>query len=154
MALTANEPDWQPGHEDEDSATAGCIPLYGVYDFVDAEKAANVNLVPILERYVFEDALLEDFTAASPVLRVHEFAPPFFVVHGRNDVLVPVETARAFVSSLRARSTQPVAYAELPLAQHGFDNFWSPRTVHFVYALELFTERIISSRAAEREVGR
>ena len=154
LALTANEPDWQPGHEDEDSATAGCIPLYGVYDFVDAEKAANVNLVPILERYVFEDALLEDFTAASPVLRVHEFAPAFFVVHGRNDVLVPVETARAFVSSLRARSTQPVAYAELPLAQHGFDNFWSPRTVHFVHALELFTERIISSRAAEREVGR
>ena len=154
LALTPNEADWQPGHEDEDSATAGCIPLYGVYDFVDAEKAANVNLVPILQRYVFEEALLEDFTAASPVLRVHEFAPPFFVVHGRNDVLVPVETARAFVSSLRARSTQPVAYAELPLAQHGFDNFWSPRTVHFVHALELFTERIISSRAVEREVGR
>jgi len=154
LALTANDPAWQPGYEDEDTTAAGCIPLYGVYDFVDANKIANANLTPVLERYVFQEPALEDFTAASPISRVHEFAPPFFVVQGRNDVLVPVQAARAFVSSLRARSTQPVVYAELPLAQHGFDSFWSPRTVHFVHALERFTEGIITTRAAEREVGR
>ena len=154
LALTANDPAWQPGYEDEDTTAAGCIPLYGVYDFVDADKIANANLTPVLERYVFQEPVLEDFTAASPISRVHEFAPPFFVVQGRNDVLVPVQAARAFVSSLRARSTQSVAYAELPLAQHGFDSFWSPRTVHFVHALERFTEGIITTRAAEREVGR
>ena len=64
------------------------------------------------------------------------------------------QAARAFVTSLRERSTQPVTYAELPLAQHGFDNFWSPRTVHFVHALECFTEGIVTGRAAQREVER
>jgi acetyl esterase/lipase len=154
LALTANDSAWQPGFEDEDTTVAGCVPLYGVYDFVDAEKIANANLSPILERYVFGQASVEDFTAASPILRVHESAPPFLVVHGRNDVLVPVQSARAFVSSLRESSSQSVAYAELPLTQHGFDNLWSPRTVHFVHALQCFTEGIVTTRAAEREVGR
>ena len=154
VALTANDPAWQPGFEDEDTTVAACIPLYGVYDFVDPEKIGNANLTPILERRVFEQGAAEAFAAASPISRVSESAPPFLVVHGRNDVLVPVQSARAFVAALRARSTHPVAYAELPLTQHAFDNFWSPRTVHFVHALEWFTAGIVATRATEREVGR
>jgi len=154
VALTANEAEWQPGFEEEDTTVIGCIPLYGVYDFVDTDRIGNANLAPILERHVFEQAAAEAFAKASPISRVHESAPPFLVVHGRNDVLVPVQAARAFVGSLRAASTQPVAYGELPLAQHGFDNFWSPRAVHFVHALERFTEAIVATRAAGREVGR
>ena len=154
VALTANDPAWQPGFEDEDTTVAACIPLYGVYDFVDPEKIGNANLTPILERRVFEQGAAEAFATASPISRVSESAPPFLVVHGRNDVLVPVQSARAFVAALRARSTQPVSYAELPLTQHGFDNFWSPRTVHFVHALECFTAGIVATRTARREVGR
>jgi len=61
------------------------------------------------------------FRAASPTLRVRADAPPFFVLHGQNDTLVPVDVARTFVAALRAVSQAPVAYAELPLAQHAFD---------------------------------
>jgi acetyl esterase/lipase len=154
VALTANDPVWQPGFEDEDTTVAGCIPLYGVYDFVDPEKIGNPNLTPILEHRVFEQGAAEAFAAASPISRVTESAPRFMVVHGRNDVLVPVQSARAFVATLRTRSAQPVCYAELPLTQHAFDNFWSPRTVHLVHALECFTAGVIASRASEREVGR
>ncbi len=63
----------------------------------------------------------EVFRDASPTFRVHGGAPPFFVLQGRNDTLVPFETARTFVSRLREASRAPVAYAELPLAQHAFD---------------------------------
>jgi len=49
-------PAWQPGFEDEETTVAGCVTLYGVYDFVDADKIANANLSPILERYVFGQA--------------------------------------------------------------------------------------------------
>lgn len=63
----------------------------------------------------------EVFEEASPTLRVHGGAPPFFVLHGRNDTLVPVDVARRFVAALRSVSSAPVAYAELPLAQHAFD---------------------------------
>jgi acetyl esterase/lipase len=123
LALTANDPVWQPGYEDLDTTVAACVPLYGVYDFVDSERIGNANLAPILERHVFEQTASDVLAAASPVARVHEAAPPFFVVHGRNDVLVPVQAARVFVGALRSLSAETVAYAELPLAQHGFDNF-------------------------------
>ena len=41
-------------------------------------------------------------------------APPFFVLHGTNDSLVPVAQARTFVDELRKASTSPVVYGELP----------------------------------------
>ncbi len=153
VALSANDPAWQPGFEDEDTSVAACIPLYGVYDFVDPLRIGNANLIPILEHRVFAEPAAEAFATASPISRVGELAPPFMVVHGRNDVLVPVRSARAFVEALRAASSQPVTYVELPLTQHAFDNFWSPRTVHLVHALELFTARVVASRSAEREMG-
>ncbi len=154
VALTPNDPTWQAGFEAENTEVAGCVALYGVYDFVDPDRIGNPNLTGVLRRRVFEPGASEAFGAASPIARVGESVPPFLVVHGRNDVLVPVATARAFVAVLRARSTAPVGYAELPLAQHAFDNFWSPRTVHLVRAVEQFASGIAAMRAAEREVGR
>jgi acetyl esterase/lipase len=78
----------------------------------------------MLEKSVMKTTMAEHpevFRDASPTLRVRSDAPPFFVLQGSNDTLVPVDVARTFVSDLRAISTSPVAYAELPLAQHAFD---------------------------------
>ena len=50
------------------------------------------------------------------------------MLHGTNDTLVPVAVPRTFVPALRAVSENPVAYVELPLAQHAFDVTASPRT--------------------------
>ncbi len=44
-----------------------------------------------------------------------------------DDSLIPVGEAGEFVEELRAVSKSPVAYAELPNAQHAFDIFGSPR---------------------------
>ncbi|EUA89262.1 prolyl oligopeptidase family protein [Mycobacterium ulcerans str. Harvey] len=83
-------------------------------------------------------ANLQPFITASPVNHVSADAPPFFVLHGRNDSLVPVEQARAFVTALQGVSTQPVAYAELPSTQHAFDIFGSARAAHAAIAVEQF----------------
>ena len=67
---------------------------------------------------------------------VHADAPPFFVVHGSNDSMIPVEEARSFVSALRTVSSQPVDYAELPGAEHAFDmvrSSWAVPTVNAVH---------------------
>src|SRR5690606_28814162 len=36
-ALTANDPEFQPGFEEIDTSVAACVPLYGVYDFLDRD---------------------------------------------------------------------------------------------------------------------
>ena len=64
-----------------------------------------------------------------------------------NDTLVPVESARLFVERLRSVSRQPVAYAELPLAQHAFDVLASLRCLATTSAVADFLE---AARAAGR----
>jgi acetyl esterase/lipase len=69
-------------------------------------------------------------------------APPCLVVHGDRDSLVIVDDARAFVEQLRATTSNPVVYAELPGAQHGFDLFRSRRFDTVVDAIEAFAAKV------------
>jgi acetyl esterase/lipase len=127
LALTAGDPSFQPGFEDADTSVDACVPFYGVMDMTGSDEGASrygSGLLKLLEKRVMQTSPTkhpEIFRAASPTYRVHPDAPPFFVLHGQNDTLVPVAVARTFVAALAAVSRAPVAYAELPLAQHAFD---------------------------------
>ena len=125
LALSAGDPAYQPGFENIDTSVQACVPFYGVMDLTGSPEANlfGRGTLELLERRVMkveEAEHPEVFRDASPTFRVRADAPPF-VLHGANDTLVPVETARTFVRRLRAVSRAPVAYAELPLAQHAFD---------------------------------
>jgi acetyl esterase/lipase len=86
---------------------------------------------------------------ASPICHVRADAPPFFVVHGRNDSLLRVEDARYFVDALRAVSRQPVAYAELLGGQHQFDTFHSVRALAVVQGVARFLAWARSTQHAQ-----
>ncbi|HWF16184.1 MAG TPA: alpha/beta hydrolase [Acidimicrobiales bacterium] len=126
-ALTAGDPAFQPGFEEADTSVQACVPAYGVMDLTSSPEGSAIfgpGLLDMLEKTVMKVKEADQpqlFRAASPTYRVNAGAPPFFVLQGANDTLVPVETARTFVERLRAVSPSPVAYAELPLAQHAFD---------------------------------
>jgi acetyl esterase/lipase len=93
------------------------------------------------------------FRNASPTYRVQAEAPPFFVLQGVNDTLVPVESARVFVERLRSESRQPVAYAELPLAQHAFDVLASLRCLATTSAVADFLQAAQSAGGPAVEPG-
>jgi acetyl esterase/lipase len=141
-ALTPNDPEYQPGFEAADTRVQACVPFYGVYDFTD-RLGIDAGIVGFLERMVMKTRIDEDrdaFERASPMSRVRPDAPPFFVVHGSHDSLVPVQTARYFAELLRKTSRSPVAYAEIPFAQHAFEIFHSLRTRHVVDAAGAFLD--------------
>jgi acetyl esterase/lipase len=140
-ALTPNLADFQPGFEDADTSVAAAVPFYGVYDFTNRHGTGRADLESFLSERVLKSSLADDrarWEQASPISHVRAGAPPFFVLHGTNDSLVPIEQARTFVDELRKESTQPVVYAELPLAQHAFEVLPSVRTHHTVHAVERF----------------
>ena len=154
-ALTPNDPEYQPGFEDVDTRVQACVPFYGIYDFTDRKSHWGKSLlIPILERYILKRRISEDraaFERASPMSRVRKDAPPFLVIHGSRDTLVPVDDARTFVELLRAVSSEPVAYAELPGAQHAFEVFSSERTAHAVSGVERFLDWVYSRWRRQRE---
>nr|BFE60339.1 hypothetical protein GCM10020063_048650 [Dactylosporangium thailandense] len=98
-AFTPNDPRLQPGFEDADTT-------------MDAAVCMNAYLGK------YDDSL---DGRTSPWDCIRPDAPPFLVVHGTHDPLVPVEHTRAFVERLA-----DVRYIELPGGQHGFDLFHSP----------------------------
>jgi len=73
-----------------------------------------------------------------------------FVVHGTHDSLIPLAEAEAFVAALREHSTQPVAFAQLRGAQHGWDLFNSTWTEHTVNAVHSFCEYLHGQDAKGR----
>ncbi|MCU1590099.1 MAG: carboxylesterase family protein [Frankiales bacterium] len=151
-ALTANDPRYQPGFEDVDTSVSGCVPYYGVYDLVGetGTKAAKVRRRHLLDRIVMKTTDDQVYRDASPIEAVRPDAPPFLVIHGRNDTLVPVAEARLFVERLRAVSTSPVVYVELPGTQHAFDVFPSIRSAHVVRAVGRFVELLrLRARVSE-----
>lgn len=143
VALTQNDPRYQPGFESADTTVQACVPFYGVYDLAASlgTFAARQRRDFFLGPQVFKRKAKTDlaiFEEASPLLLVDADAPPFFVIHGAHDSLVPVKEARAFVDRLRQTSRNPVVYAELPGAQHAFDIFPSIRSAHVTRAVTRF----------------
>lgn len=143
-ALTPNREEWQPGFEDVDTTVQAAVPFYGVYDFRDRYNIREeMSMATVIADKVMQCTEEEDpelWDNGSPLSHVHEDAPPMYVIQGTHDTLVWVEEAQTFVSAMEAASKQPVAYAELPGAQHAFEIFHSVRTDHTVRAVAQFLE--------------
>jgi acetyl esterase/lipase len=152
--LTANAPEYQPGFEAADTTVAAAVPFYGIYDFTDANGFYYPGIREwLLERIVFKRRYEDDpeaFRSASPSFRVHPGAPPFLVIHGERDTLVPVADARDFVARLRAVATQPVRYIELPAAEHAFDLWPSERTARIAEGIGRFLGAVAAGTAERR----
>src|SRR3954470_22349516 len=143
LALTANDPAFQPGFEDVDTSVQAAVPFYGIYDVANelGAKETKWRTDSLMKNYVFKSSLASDrerWRSASPLANVRADAPPFFVIHGSNDTLAPLSEARAFVERLRDVSESKVVYAELPGTQHAFDLFPSIRSAHVVRAVDVF----------------
>ncbi|WP_445160772.1 alpha/beta hydrolase [Mycobacterium sp. Dal123C01] len=153
-ALTPNDPQFQPGFEDADTSVVAAVPVYGRYDWFSTEGEGRREFVELLEKFVVKRKLETDrdiYVDASPIRRLRAEAPPFFVLHGHDDSLIPVGEAQEFVKDLRAVSKSPVAYAELPGAQHAFDIFGSPRAHQSAEAVARFLSWVYATTYLRRD---
>lgn len=157
VGLTGNAPEYQPGFEDVDTRVQGCVPFYGIYDLANRHGFHDeTGLSDFLATNVMKgtyDELPELYHASSSMDRVHADAPPFFILHGDTDSLASVDDARVFTQMLRAKSKQPVVYAELPGAQHAFDIFHCLRSQAAVGAVERFAEWLYTAYLEQREAA-
>jgi acetyl esterase/lipase len=151
MALTQNDPRYQPGFDAADTRVAAAVPFYGIYDFT---PHGHFGSDPAIYRKFLEPIVLKAFVdeephryeEASPIHHIDADAPPFLVIHGDRDTLAPIEDARTFVERLRAVSRQPVLFAEMQGAQHAFEVFPSPRTAKVIEGVERFLSTLWERR--------
>lgn len=132
-----------------DNCVDAVVSVYGRYDWEDRSTSERARFMDFLERVVVQRRQSrhpEVYRDASPMAQLHVDAPPFLVIHGASDALIPVGEARRFVDALRAVSVNPVGYVELPGAGHGFDLLDGVRTAATVRAIELFLNQAYRMR--------
>jgi acetyl esterase/lipase len=152
-AMTANQREYQPGFEQVDTTLAGCIPLYGRFDFIDRSNVLRRKQViidflsaKVMPRPYQDDPAMWD--RASPIALVSARTPPMFIAHGTHDSLIPIAEAAAFVAALRKVSQAPVVFAPLKGAQHAWDLFNTPWTRGTIDAVYEFSEYLYASRSS------
>ncbi len=152
-ALTADDPQFQPGFEDADTSVVAAVPIYGRYDWVSTEGNGRKEFLAFLQKFVVKKQILANrqvYLDASPGYRLRPDAPPFFILHGQDDSIIPVPEGREFAAALREVSTSPVVYAEIPHAQHAFDFYYGSPRAH--YTAQAVTE-FLSWVQAKRKVA-
>ncbi|MDH6195890.1 acetyl esterase/lipase [Mycobacterium frederiksbergense] len=152
--LTPNDPDLQGDlPEGSDTSVDAVVGIYGRYDWEDRSTEERVRFVDFLERVVVGrtiDRHPEIYRQASPIAQIHPDAPPFLVIHGTGDTVIPVAQARSFVDRLKAVSRAVVSYIELPGAGHAFDMTDGARTGAMATAIGLFLNQIHRNRAIDQ----
>ena len=149
-ALTADDPQYQPGFEDADTSVVAAVPIYGRYDWVSAKGNGRKEFIGFLQKFVVKKPITrhhQEYVDASPSHRLRADAPPFFILHGQDDSIIPVPEGREFAAALKEVSTSPVVYAEIPHAQHAFDFYYgSPRAHYTAQAVEEFLSWVMAKR--------
>ncbi len=91
-------------HPDVSSAVAAVVDEYGPTDLTSPDLV-DAKALPLLVKETFGEMVgrrSPTLVAASPLTYVHPGAPPFLVVHGVKDAIVPVSQSEMLVDSLRA----------------------------------------------------
>ena len=154
VGLTPDDPDFNaelaPG---ADPSVDAVVSIYGRYDWIDRSTRERDEFVRFIEKFVVRRSIgrhHDVFENASPIARVHPDAPPFLVIHGEADRVIPVGEAHAFVHRLRSVSRSAVRYLEIPGAGHGFD-LTSPYSAHAaVHATSHFLEAVHHSVGGDK----
>jgi len=145
VALTdARERGQHPG-------VAACVGWYGVYDLMDEDGRWPHGALERLWAWLLmgqsKAEAPERWREASPLSHVHAAAPPFVLVHGTHDTLVPIASMRAFAERLEAVTERPVARFEVQGAQHAFDVFTSRRGAFAVEVVLGALDRVVAPSA-------
>lgn len=121
--LTGPDAGWDVGpHLDQSSAVQAVVVLAGPSDLT-GDFAEDVNQ---LKLNVFGE---ERLASSSPVAHARRDAPPFLIVHGDADGVVPVEQAHLLHTALSNAGARPQKII-LRNASHGFEplggSMWPP----------------------------
>jgi acetyl esterase/lipase len=142
--------DHQPDLAAADCSIQACVALYGTFDLADRDGIrGRRSLVGFLEASVMARPLRADpelWDRCSPAVLATAAAPPFFVIHGSNDVMLFREESSHFVGALHRAGATRVAHAEIPGAQHAFDSVASVRSLSVADAIVAFLDDVRRGR--------
>jgi acetyl esterase/lipase len=152
VAVSPNNPRFQPGFEQADTRVQGAVIFYGVPDLVSAfGERRNVGMARFLELVVFRARYRDNpdlFLACQPASYISADVPPILLVHGMSDSVVPCKESRRFAQQLREAGARQVHLLEMPRALHAFEVFPSPMHQRAMRIVLRFMDSLRRERSA------
>ncbi len=142
LGVTGGQKEFDQGdYPDQSSAVQGVVDYYGVVDLsgASAERdrmaaaASQNNDVPY---FAFEEFLgvgygKAEAEKASAVRYISEQTPPFMILHGTKDTVVPMAQSEALYDALQKKGV-PCEFMVIEDATHGDDLFYQDETADSV----------------------
>lgn len=119
---------------------AACVEYYGPMDMSlmnDAPATQDHQSAESWEGQLFGGQALasipELVQEANPITHIDDQTPPFLIMHGTKDRVVPFSQSVLLYEALR-KAGKPVTFYRLPNEDHSTDAFFSPETMAIVAA--------------------
>ncbi|HEY0686100.1 MAG TPA: alpha/beta hydrolase [Steroidobacter sp.] len=103
--------DWQPARGLPLDVIKGCLPISGTFDFT---PGCGLSMRP---RFLGPQGIFNE-VKASPIFRVGDRSPPFFITYGAKDFPHLMVQSEKFAMVLRAKGIAAETF-EVPEATHG-----------------------------------
>lgn len=134
LGMTGDQKEFDQGdHLDQSSAVQGVVDYYGVVDLSDASAerdrmSAAANQSNDVPYFAFEEFLgvgygKAEAEKASAIRYISEKAPPFMILHGTKDTVVPMAQSEALFDALQKQGV-PCEFLVIEDAAHGDDLFY------------------------------
>ena len=142
LGVTGDQKDFDQGdHLDQSSAVRGVVDYYGVADLSDASAEGDrrhsaVNPNNVVPYFTFEEFLgvwygKKEAEKASAIRYISEITPPFMILHGTKDTVVPMAQSEKLYDALQ-KAGVPCEFAIVEGATHGDDLFYQDEMTDFV----------------------
>jgi acetyl esterase/lipase len=109
------------GHEKQSSKVHLVVDFNGVNDLVDCAKKKMLSKAALAFLGASYDEAPKLYAKASPITYINAKSPPFLLLHGTNDKIVPFEQSVAVMKKLEALGIDAELY-KAEGAGHGFFN--------------------------------
>jgi acetyl esterase len=129
-----------------DASVQGVVAFYTPSDL--ATLARTSAMIPdgvrdAVKGTLFDDLLMAGLTEFSPINAVSESAPPFLLIHGTDDNVVPFAQSERFCDKLRASSVACELYA-VKGGGHGMRAWESMRLTDYKTPMVRWLQRILA----------
>jgi len=133
---------------DPEGAVQGVVAFYTPSDLPSLVRTSNIipdNVREAVKGTLFDDLLMAGLTEFSPINYVSAASPPFLLIHGTDDNIVPLAQSERFCDKLRAAGAGCDLYP-VQGGGHGMRAWQSFRLTHYKAAMVRWLQQVLTHR--------
>lgn len=133
---------------DQGGAVQGVVAFYTPSDLAGLVRTSNMipdNVRDAMKGTLIDDALMAGLTGFSPINYVSATSPPFLLIHGTDDTVVPLAQSERFCNKLRTAGVGCELY-RVDGGGHGIRGWQTSRLTNYKASMVRWLQQVLMQR--------